>query len=797
MRKECQKIKLILLILLIGSDSRGFALPPGSLKSSSCNASGLTSTWTGLLSTNWTNSLNWTIGVPGSLIPNALIPSGCARYPVISSGTVSVSDITIQSNASVTVSSNGIVQIGGAISNSGTFNVTDGTIEMNGASSQAIPANTFYNNAIKNLIISNTSAAGVSLGGTLNLYGTLSFGNVNNSIFATGGYLTLSSNASGTALVADMTNSGANSGNQITGSVTVERYFAAQKKWRFLSIPTSTTQTIQSAWQEGCGANVNCVPGYGTQLTGPGGTSAGFDMYTASPSIKTYNQSTNSWVAVPGTTAYSINTLSNNTVSYCIFIRGDRSCTSPSDAATSTTLRTKGVIKQGSQSAITVASPATSFTMIGNPYPAMIDLRKMTPPPTTSTRIYVWDPYLYGIYGYGGYQTLTYNGSTFTATPGGGIYGSPYNLNANYIESGQAFIVGGTSSAYSITFKENIKASGSGAPLIPYKEPDLFRINLLSVAGDTATLVDGVMVESDSAFSDSVDDNDAYKLFAENESVSIARDNAFLSVERYGAITAKDTFNLNIRNLNEQEYQLRVDLAEIHLNALQCFLWDNFLQQATSLNLNELNRINFEVTNDPKSHVAGRFKIYFTPVSVLEVAFTSCNAYRYNDGVIVKWHAEVTPSSAAYFIVEKSNDGIVFNSADTLDADRGAEQDYAWLDKNPDQGNNYYRIKSIGADKKINYSRVMNVFIPASGKSIAIYPNPADKNNIQLKINGLSSGWYRMAILNVKGQIIFSEKIYYEAGAAIGLSRKLNAGIYEVELVNSKNELYSCKWIYQ
>ena len=75
----------------------------------------------------------------------------------------------------------------------------------------------------------------------------------------------------------------------ILGKVTVERYISSRKAWRFLSVPTNTTQTIQQTWQEGCGANLSCVAGFGTQITGVGGTAAGFDIYSALPSMKTYN----------------------------------------------------------------------------------------------------------------------------------------------------------------------------------------------------------------------------------------------------------------------------------------------------------------------------------------------------------------------------------------------------------------------------------------------------------------------------------------------------------------------------
>ena len=123
---------------------------------------------------------------------------------------------------------------------------------MNGSIAQTIPANAFQNNALKNLIISNTNAAGVTLGGALDIYGSLTYSGTGKKL-TTNDMLTLKSTASNTAWVGDMT------GNTITGKVTVERYISARKAWRLLSVPTNTTQTIQQAWQEELQApTLNC-----------------------------------------------------------------------------------------------------------------------------------------------------------------------------------------------------------------------------------------------------------------------------------------------------------------------------------------------------------------------------------------------------------------------------------------------------------------------------------------------------------------------------------------------------------
>src|SRR6185312_4624559 len=132
---------------------------------------------------------------------------------------------------------------------------------------------------------------------TLKLSGTLSFGKTTAQL-NTGNNLTLVSNASGTARV-DIVGTG----NLINGNVTVERYINLglaggqhAKSWQFLSTPTNG-QSVKASWME----NGNTPANYGTQITGAGGIPAGFDKYTATPSLKYYDYTTNNWIGITNT----------------------------------------------------------------------------------------------------------------------------------------------------------------------------------------------------------------------------------------------------------------------------------------------------------------------------------------------------------------------------------------------------------------------------------------------------------------------------------------------------------------
>ena len=126
-------------------------------------------TWTGVVNNDWNNAGNWLCGQVPNASTDVTIPAGQTSYPLITTANA-VHNITIQSGASVSVVS-GTLQVAGAISNAGIFDVSAGTIEMNGSSLQTIPANAFTGNTIMNLIVSND----ILLAGEDTLTGTLYF----------------------------------------------------------------------------------------------------------------------------------------------------------------------------------------------------------------------------------------------------------------------------------------------------------------------------------------------------------------------------------------------------------------------------------------------------------------------------------------------------------------------------------------------------------------------------------------------------------------------------------------------
>lgn len=708
---------------------------------------------------------------------------------------VTAKDVSLSTPANMNVN-NSTIRIAGAITSSNNIDVTNGTVEMFGKTSQSIPANSFKVNKIKNLIISND----VTLSGEDSLTGILSFGNFNSKTFSTNGYLTLKSTAAQTATVADLTNNNTNSGNQVTGDVNVERYLSSLKKWRFLTVPTNSAQTIKAAWQEGCGTNLNCLPTFGTTISGAGGIAAGFDVYSATPSMKTYDPVTGQFVGVPTTNTTLINNVSNNTIAYMIFVRGDRTATAFTSPVTATTLRTRGVIKQDVQPAITIASPATAFTAVGNPYPSRIDLRRMTPTPTTSTKIYVWDALLSAgsAYGYGAYQTLTFNGSDFTVSPGGGSYGPPYNQDPNYIESGSAFFVGGRASTYTITFKEDIKPFINNLISSPIRLQQNLQANLFVKANGNTVLMDGIRADISNSFSKNLDDDDAYKISNLSENVGLKRGGKLLSVERYNSLTELDTFYLNLGNLRVQSYQWQLNMQNLNQNGLSGFLIDNYKNIRTPLDMNGSNTMDFSVENIPGSYAPDRFSVVFADAKVLPLTFTNVKAYQQANDINVEWKVS-NESNIKLYEVEKSTDGNNYVKVSMSPAKNSILSLYNWVDADAVAGYNYYRIKSVDLGGKVEYSSIVKVFIASVRQSITIYPNPIKDAVINLQMEKQPAGAYGIKLMNLQGQIVLRSVIQHTAGTStekINLEKGIARGIYTLEVITPNDKVISNKLIY-
>ena len=139
-------------------------------------------TWTGAVSTDWSNAANWTIdeGVPGATTatdraPRAFdhiyIPSGASRMPVISSGSVTAREVVIASGATLQMSG-GTLTVGWRWQDSGGFQGTGGTVIFGGPLDIAVT--TASGSAFKDVQIGDgVSTPAITLNSNIDINGNL------------------------------------------------------------------------------------------------------------------------------------------------------------------------------------------------------------------------------------------------------------------------------------------------------------------------------------------------------------------------------------------------------------------------------------------------------------------------------------------------------------------------------------------------------------------------------------------------------------------------------------------------
>ena len=722
------------------------------------------SCWVGETSTDWNTAANWASGVIPITTLNTVIPANPIYIPVLNSGIGTVKNIIIKSGASLIVTG-GKLQIAGDISNSGTFDVSGGTIEMNGSSTQTIPANAFLNNNLQNFIVSNN----VTLAGVQNLTGTLSFGK-SNSTLNTGDNLTLKSTSASTARVADITNGNLLTGNAIAGKVNIERYISPKRAWRLLAAPISSVNapTINTAWQEGVGgvSASDPYPGYGTHITG-GSSVNGFDQASGSASsLKVYNNISNALIGLPASQGTNIPV--TNYPAYFIFIRGNRSTqlSLGSKAPISpTTLRIKGEINTGN---VISNINASNFSLIGNPYASAIDFHTLTKV-NINDMFYVWDAHINGINGVGGYITASWNGNSYDIAPSSIAV-------TQYIQSGEAFFVQSTDNTKvgSLTFKESDKSTNvSNFVFKPMTgNASELRVNLLGVNElGIPYLSDGVLTTYNQNNSNLIDNKDAKKFYNIGENICIGRQGNDYVIERRKTIETTDTTFLNLYLLKKQTYKLQFTAAGMDGIGLHAIIKDKYLgiKKDTLLNMEGVTNIFFTVNTDTGSYAPNRFSVVFKQDVVLKpVIFSSVKAYRNLKDIVLNWTIENEVKIKKY-TVQTSSDNIYFKDEDSIIANlnNNTTQSYTWLDKYPASGIHYYRIKSTDILGKETYSLTVNVNIKFKviSTGISIYGGNVISNTLIVQLINIEKGMYNLELYSMDG-LLTNKKIIEHSGSS-------------------------------
>ena len=356
-----------------------------------------------------------------------------------------------------------------------------------------------------------------------------------------------------------------------------------------------------------------------------------------------------------------------------------------------------------------------AYSFVANPYASVVNWLSLDKNDISST-IYIYDPTISGSSGRGAY--VAYNGALNTNST------SNSSIN-NHIQSGQAFFVETRGPNPSITFKETYKSTSSrlvyrtAANEIPNLSIQLL---LPSQVGTTAA-ADGARVYFSKDFSSSIDDGDSYKFTNLDENIAIVRNEKTLSIEGRKPVMDLDTIALKLWQLTQPGYTLKATLENFD-NNINAFLQDDYLHTATSLNANSETLVPFKITSDPASFASNRFNIVFKTITTLPVTLTGVKAILKNEEVEVNWGG-TSENSVNTYDVERSADAHSFKRIGSVVAQKNQQLSYYnFFDHSPQQGDNYYRIKSVSNTGEVSLSEVVRVMISSQKNNITIINNP-------------------------------------------------------------------------
>jgi hypothetical protein len=108
-------------------------------------------------------------------------------------------------------------------------------------------------------------------------------------------------------------------------------------------------------------------------------------------------------------------------------------------------------------------------------------------------------------------------------------------------------------------------------------------------------------------------------------------------------------------------------------------------------------------------------------------------------------------------------------------------QNYAYIDKYPDAGHNYYRLKQVDFGGTFEYSPIQSVLVEQEGE-IRIYPTiPSNELTVEFPEDLVEDAI--ISIYNMQGRLTFEHKLHGSHRQKVVLPQ-MPAGQYMVHVVN-------------
>jgi hypothetical protein len=177
---------------------------------------------------------------------------------------------------------------------------------------------------------------------------------------------------------------------------------------------------------------------------------------------------------------------------------------------------------------------------------------------------------------------------------------------------------------------------------------------------------------------------------------------------------------------------------------------------------------------------AGQVGTFWTNLvsSVLPVSLTTFNAQKTGNDALLQWQTG-TEVNTAYFNVERSYDGITFNSISKVNAKGLSANTYTYNDvAGLSSGNTYYRLKITDNNGNYKYSSVVRL-ANGQGIKVSVFPNPATD---VVTVSGLKANDI-IKLLAIDGKLLLQQNASGAQSTIVNIA-KYKPGTYILQVQN-------------
>ncbi|MEO6684768.1 MAG: T9SS type A sorting domain-containing protein [Dyadobacter sp.] len=195
----------------------------------------------------------------------------------------------------------------------------------------------------------------------------------------------------------------------------------------------------------------------------------------------------------------------------------------------------------------------------------------------------------------------------------------------------------------------------------------------------------------------------------------------------------------------------------------------------------------YDDTNPSDDDAGARVTVASNPLPVTLAAF---NVTREGQTALLSW-STTSEANSDRFDIEHSLNAKNWNLLSSVNSkgESSILEKYSYIDTDPSEGENFYRLKMIDRDGTFAYSRIQSITFDGTLDKSMIYPNPAS-DYLKLNVSDLRK------IKSVKIYDLNGRAVYTASGNGLTKTidiKKVSTGLYVVEVVNVNGEINTSK----